>query len=82
LYQAGIMPDSQATTTTVNRAKKLDSARGLRGLILKHREHTDAARQLAHPVVEAMARLGIFRSLVPASAGGGRMGLADLDAGR
>jgi indole-3-acetate monooxygenase len=63
------MPGSQATTTTVNRAKKLDSARELRGLILKHREHTDAARQLAHPVVEAMARLGIFRSLVPASAG-------------
>jgi|RhiMetdeSRZDD1v2_1073273.scaffolds.fasta_scaffold23211_4 alkylation response protein AidB-like acyl-CoA dehydrogenase len=64
------MADLQATTTTVSLAQKLDGARELRGLILRHREHTDEARQLAQPVVEALARLGVFRSLVPASAGG------------
>jgi indole-3-acetate monooxygenase len=65
-----MMPDLQATTTTVSLAKKLDGGRELRELILRHRERTDEARQLAQPVVEAMARLGVFRSLVPASAGG------------
>jgi indole-3-acetate monooxygenase len=64
------MADLQATTTTVSLAQKLDGARELRGFILRHREHTDEARQLAQPVVEALARLGVFRSLVPASAGG------------
>jgi indole-3-acetate monooxygenase len=64
------MPDSQATTTTRNLEKKLDGARELRGLIIEHRSRTAEARQLAPPVVEAMARLGVFRSLVPASAGG------------
>jgi alkylation response protein AidB-like acyl-CoA dehydrogenase len=64
------MVDLQATTTTVSLAQKLDGARELRGFILRHREHTDEARQLAQPVVEALARLGVFRSLVPASAGG------------
>ena len=64
------MPNLQATTTTVSLAKKLDGARELRELILMNREHTDEARQLAQPVVEAMARLGVFRSLVPASASG------------
>jgi indole-3-acetate monooxygenase len=65
-----MMPDLQVTTTTASRAKKLDGARELRELILRHRERTDETRQLAQPVVEAMARLGVFRSLVPASAGG------------
>jgi alkylation response protein AidB-like acyl-CoA dehydrogenase len=64
------MPDAQATTTTVSLKKKLDGAHELRELILRHRDQTDEARQLAQPVVEAMARLGIFRALVPASAGG------------
>ena len=64
------MPDPQATTTTVSLTKKLEGARELRELILRHRDRTDEARQLAQPVVEAMARLGLFRALVPASAGG------------
>jgi len=65
-----MMADPQATPTTVSLANKLDAARALRGLILRHRERTDEARQLAPPVLEAMARLGLFRALVPASAGG------------
>jgi alkylation response protein AidB-like acyl-CoA dehydrogenase len=65
------MADSPASTVaTVRLEKKLDGARALRGLIRRHRECTDEARQLAQPVVEAMAGLGLFRSLVPASAGG------------
>jgi indole-3-acetate monooxygenase len=64
------MPDPPATTTTVSLKQKLDGARELRELILRHRDYTDEARQLAQPVVESMARLGLFRALVPASAGG------------
>jgi indole-3-acetate monooxygenase len=64
------MPDPQATTTTVSLTTKLESARELRELIRRHRDYTDEARQLAQPVVEAMARLGLFRALVPTSAGG------------
>src|SRR6185295_2462333 len=64
------MPDPQATTATVSFKKKLDGARELREIILRHHDQTDEARQLAQPVVEAMARLGVFRSLVPTSAGG------------
>ena len=64
------MPDPPATTTTVSLKQKLDGARELRELILRHRDRTDEARQLAQPVVEAMARLGLFRALVPTSAGG------------
>ncbi len=64
------MADPQAPSTTVSLKKKLDGARELRELILRHRDYTDEARQLAQPVVEAMARLGVFRALVPASAGG------------
>src|SRR5262249_25424117 len=56
--------------TMVSRQQKLDGARALRELIRKHRDHTEEARQLAPPVVEAMARLGLFRALVPSSAGG------------
>jgi alkylation response protein AidB-like acyl-CoA dehydrogenase len=54
----------------VSLQQKLDGARALRDLIRRHRDHTDEARQLAPPVVEAMARLGLFRALVPLSAGG------------
>ena len=64
------MADSQVTTTTMRLEKKLDGARGLRALILRHRQRTNEERQLPQPIVEAMARLGVFRSLVPASAGG------------
>jgi indole-3-acetate monooxygenase len=64
------MADSHATPTTVSLTQKLDGARALRGLILSHRARTDEARQVAHPVVEALARLGLFRALVPASVGG------------
>jgi indole-3-acetate monooxygenase len=69
-YKEGIMADSQVTPTTMSPVKKLDGARELRGLIRRYRERTDEARQLAPPVVEAMARLGLFRSLVPTRAGG------------
>jgi len=50
--------------------QKVHDARALREIILAHRASTDAARQIAQPVVEAMAGLGLFRALVPASAGG------------
>ena len=55
---------------TVSLTEKLDGARELRELIRRHHAHADEARQLTHPVVEAMARLGLFRALVPTSAGG------------
>jgi alkylation response protein AidB-like acyl-CoA dehydrogenase len=64
------MPDAPVTTTTVSLKQKLDGARELRELIRRHRDSTDEARQLAQPVLEALARLGVFRALVPASAGG------------
>lgn len=64
------MGDPHAPATTVSLTKKAEAARDMRQLILKHRDRTDEARQLAQPVVEAMARLGLFRALVPASAGG------------
>jgi alkylation response protein AidB-like acyl-CoA dehydrogenase len=54
----------------VSLQQKLDGARELRELIRRYRDATDEARQLAQPVVEALARLGVFRALVPASAGG------------
>lgn len=49
---------------------RLDGARQLRELIVRHREYSDEARQLAPPVVDALAGLGLFRSMVPMSAGG------------
>src|SRR4029453_1889760 len=64
------MPNPHATTSTGNLQEKLNGARELRALIRQHRDQTDAARQLAQPVLEAMARLGLFRALVPASAEG------------
>ena len=57
-------------SVTVNAEKKLEAARGLRGLILEHRESIDAERQLPKPVLAGMAELGMFRSMVPTSAGG------------
>ena len=62
------MADSQATPVSLQ--QKLDGARALRGLILRHRARTDEACQVAPPVLEALARLGLFRALVPASVGG------------
>ena len=59
-----------APPPTVSLTEKLDGARELRGAIRRHHAHADEARQLTHPVVEAMARLGLFRALVPTSAGG------------
>jgi alkylation response protein AidB-like acyl-CoA dehydrogenase len=64
------MPDPHATLSTVSSTKPLDGARALRELIRRHHPQTDEARQLAQPVVEALAHLGVFRALVPASAGG------------
>src|SRR5262245_11267088 len=64
------MVDPQTPSTTERLKNELDGARELREVILRHRDYTDEARQLAQPVVEALARLGVFRALVPASAGG------------
>ena len=64
------MADAPVTTTTRRIGQKLEAARALKPLILQHRERIDADRRLPQPIVEAMARLGLFRSLVPASAGG------------
>jgi alkylation response protein AidB-like acyl-CoA dehydrogenase len=64
------MADAPVTTTTRRFGHKLEAARALKPLILQHRERIDADRQLPQPIVEAMARLGLFRALVPASAGG------------
>jgi len=64
------MSNPQATTPSVRLKQKLEGAHELRELIRAHRAHSDKARQLAQPVVEALARLGVFRALVPASAGG------------
>jgi alkylation response protein AidB-like acyl-CoA dehydrogenase len=64
------MADAHTTSTTVSLEQKLDGARALRGLILRHRARPEEARELAPPVVEALGRLGLFRALVPASAGG------------
>jgi hypothetical protein len=64
------MPDAPVTTTTVSLKQKLDGAHELRELIRRHRDLTDETRQLAQPVVEALAGLGVFRALVPTSAGG------------
>lgn len=50
--------------------EKVECARSLRALILKHRDETDEARRLAQPVVEALAELGILRAMVPRAAGG------------
>jgi len=57
-------------TKSVSVDNRIDGARQLRSLILRHREHSDEARQLADPVVKAMAALGLFRSMVPHGAGG------------
>ena len=46
-------------TKSVSVEKKVDGAKELRGLILRHRGHSDEARQLAEPVVKAMAGLGL-----------------------
>ena len=56
--------------TEANNEKKLAAARELRGLILEHRESVDANRRLPQPILEAMAGLGLFLSMVPVSAGG------------
>ena len=76
------MPDPQATTTTMSLKQKLDGARELRGLILRHRDQTDEARQLAQPVVEAMATTRPLPCAGPRQRRGRGMGVADLDAGR
>lgn len=62
--------DGHATPRGADRDGKLEQARSLRPRILEHRDQTDRARQLAQPVVEALAELGVFRALVPIGAGG------------
>lgn len=64
------MAEAPGTTTTRSVGQKLAAARALKPLILQHRERIDADRQLPQPIVEAMAHLGLFRALVPVSAGG------------
>jgi alkylation response protein AidB-like acyl-CoA dehydrogenase len=55
---------------TLKAEEKLEAARALRDLVLRHRESIDADRRLPEPILQAMAAIGIFRSMVPASAGG------------
>jgi indole-3-acetate monooxygenase len=65
------MADAPVTTTTIRFEQKLEAARGLKPLILQNYDkRINAERRLPQPIVEALARLGVFRSLVPASAGG------------
>lgn len=64
------MAETPGTTTTRHVEQKLAAARALKPLILQHRERIDADRQLPHPILEALAQLGLFRALVPVSAGG------------
>jgi len=69
-------------TPTVSLTEKLDGARELRELIRRHHAHADEARQLAHPVVEAMARARPLPRVGPYQCWGRGMAMADLDAGR
>jgi indole-3-acetate monooxygenase len=65
------MADAPVTMTTIRFEQKLEAARGLKPLILQNYDkRINAERRLPQPIVEALARLGVFRSLVPASAGG------------
>lgn len=60
----------QPDTPTVDLAEKLEQARALRPLILAYRDESDRERRLAQPVVEALAKLGAFKALVPRASGG------------
>src|SRR5687767_5605766 len=60
----------QAKAAGVSLDEKLQQARALRPLILKHRDESDQERQLAQPVVEALVDLGAFRAVIPKAAGG------------
>src|SRR5262245_7710686 len=55
---------------TVKAEEKLEAARALREVILQWREGIDVDRRLPDPILKAMAAIGIFRSMIPASAGG------------
>ena len=55
---------------TVRVEERLEAARGLRELVLRHRESIDADRRLPELILKAVADIGIFRSMVPATAGG------------
>jgi indole-3-acetate monooxygenase len=59
---------------TVNAREKLEAAQALRDLILQCRESIDADRRLPETILKAMAATGIFRSMIPASAGGEEWG--------
>ena len=48
----------------------LASAAALRGLILKHRNETEATRQLAEPIVQALIETKLCRMALPADDGG------------
>jgi alkylation response protein AidB-like acyl-CoA dehydrogenase len=58
------------TTSSVDLREKVEQVRALRPLILEHRDESDRERRLAQPVVEALARLGAFKALVPKASGG------------
>jgi alkylation response protein AidB-like acyl-CoA dehydrogenase len=55
---------------TIKAREKLEAAEALRELVLQCRESIDADRRLPEPILKAMAAIGIFRSMIPASAGG------------
>jgi alkylation response protein AidB-like acyl-CoA dehydrogenase len=56
--------------TTMKPEEKLEAARALKEPILQCRESIDADRRLPESILNAMAATGIFRSMIPASAGG------------
>ena len=47
--------------------EKLNAAKLLDPLILKHRQEIDQGRRLPDAVVKGMADIGIFRSMIPVS---------------
>ena len=59
-----------ATAANVRLDEKIEQARALRPLILKHRDESDQERRLAQPVVEALVDLGAFRAVIPQASGG------------
>ena len=56
--------------SSIDAEAKMDSARSMRSLILEHRDSIDTERRLPDVVLRGMAEMGMFRSMVPVSAGG------------
>jgi len=56
------MADAPMTTTTIRFEQTLEAAQALKPLILQNYDkRINADRRLPQPIVEALARLGVFR---------------------